>query len=126
MAKIVTSRVATSAGYLGVSASSLGLTLTHHASIELVLIICGVGVLPAIAAAAVTIIEIRTNRTVENRRMTALTKIARKHPNRDRAIRLLMAEPLITNGKQLSSRESCRLLAEEQRDARDMTSPIAT
>ena len=123
MSKVIASRVATGAGHLGVSVSSLALMLTHHASMEFVLVICGAGVLLAIAAAAVTIVEVRTNRTVENRRMAALTKIARKHPDRDRAIRLLLAEPLITNGKQLSSRESSRLLAEEQRNTREHDNP---
>jgi hypothetical protein len=119
MSKVTTPQLAAGAGHLGVSAGSLALMLTHHASMELVLTICGAGVLLAITAAAVTIIEVRTNRTVESRRMAALIKIARKLPNKDRAIRLLLAEPLIANGKQLSSKESCRLVAEEQRDARE-------
>jgi hypothetical protein len=123
MSKVITSRLATGAGHAEVSVGSLALMLTHHASMEFVLIICGAGVLLAITAAAVTIVEVRTNRTVESRRMAALTKIACNHPNRDRAIRLLLAEPLITNGKQLNSRESCRLLAEEQRDAREHDNP---
>jgi hypothetical protein len=71
----------------------------------------------------VRIVEVRTSRTAEIRRMAALTKIARKHSSKDRAVRLLLAEPLITNGKQLSSRESCRLLAEEQRDASGHDNP---
>jgi hypothetical protein len=116
MSKIVASQVATRAGQLGASSCGFALVLTHHASPEFVLFICGANVLLTIAAAAVKIIEVRTSRTVETRRMAALSKIARKHPNRDRAIRLLLAEPLITNAKQLSNRESCRLLAEEQKE----------
>jgi hypothetical protein len=113
MSKIVVSRVATGAGHLGVSVSSLALMLSHHASMEFVLVICGTSVLHTIAAAVMTIVEVRTSRTVESRRITALTRIARKHPNKDKAIRLLLAEPIITNSKQLSSSESCRLLMEE-------------
>jgi hypothetical protein len=123
MSKVIASQVAAGAGHLGVSASSLALMLTHHASMEFVLIICGAGVLLTITAAAVTIVEVRTNRPVENRRMAALTKIASKHPNKDRAIRLLLAEPLITNGKKLKNKESSRLLREEQGNAREHDDP---
>lgn len=122
MSKIIASQAATGAGHLGVSASTLALILTHHAGLEFMLLIGGANLFLTIVAAAVKMVEIRTNRTVGNRRMAALSKIARKHSNRDRAIRLLLAEPLITNGKQLSSKESCRLLAEEQTPPRSARS----
>src|SRR5438270_338845 len=83
MSKVTASRAAISgAQHLGLSAGILAMTLTHHASMEVILCASAASVLLAIAAATVTIVEVRTNRTSENRRMAALTKIARKHPDR--------------------------------------------
>ncbi len=118
MSKVSASRVAAGAGHLGLSAGSLALLLRSHASLEFVLAICGAGVLLATAAAAVAIVEVRTNRAVESRRMAALTKLARKHPDSDRAMRLLLAEPLSATANSSQAAKLVKFLRRSQKRLR--------
>jgi hypothetical protein len=69
--------------------SGLLMAVGHHATTLMVCSICLAAVLLGIMAAVVEIVRIRTEISSEDRRMTALTRLARRHGNPDRAMRLL-------------------------------------
>jgi hypothetical protein len=98
------SHVTTGIGSLGLSAGGLTVQLAHGGSTLGALAMYATGALLAIATAVVAIVQIRTNRPAESRRMSALTRLAHKHPDADRAMQLLMADSLMTGGDRLTSK----------------------
>jgi hypothetical protein len=72
--------------------------------------ICAAAVLLSITAAAVAIVRIRTSRSPETRRMTALTRLARKHKDPDRAMRLLTTDKLLGKSQALTNEQAVSLL----------------
>jgi hypothetical protein len=83
----------------GLFGSGLLMAVGRHATILIVCSICFAAVLLGITAAVVAIVQIRTKRSPEDRRMTALTRLARRHGNPDRAMRLLTADMLLGQNK---------------------------
>lgn len=56
-----------------------------------------------IASAVVAVVKIRTDQPPESRRMSALARLARKHPSTDQSMRLLVAEGVLNKAQPLAS-----------------------
>lgn len=94
----------------GLFGSGLGMAIGHHATTLMVYGICGAAVLLSITAAAVAIVRIRTNRSPEAQRMTELTRLARKHKNPDRAMRLLTMDKFLAKSEAPTNEQSVSLI----------------
>lgn len=103
------SQVTTGIGSIGLSVGGLTVQLARGGSTLSALAMYATAAVLAIATAVVAIVRIRTNRPAESRRMSALTRLARKHPDADRAMRLLMADPLIAGNDFLTSQAAASL-----------------
>lgn len=95
----------------GLFGSGLGIA-TGHASPLVVGIVCSAAVLLSIIAAVVAIVRIRTSRSLETRRMTALTRLSRKHRDPDRAMRLLTMDKVLGKSEAPTNDQAVSMLSD--------------
>lgn len=92
--------------------SGLFAAFTHY-NAAITIAGCAASTIIAIATAIVAIVKIRTNQSSENRRAAALARLARKHPNPDRAMQLLLLEQHLAASAGLTSEQAADLLKPE-------------
>jgi hypothetical protein len=100
-------------GVVGAS-STIWLHLsTDHTNTLLVVSTCALAALATIAATIVAIVRIRTSEPSEKRRTAKITRIAAKHPDRDRAMRLLMIDKYLDKAEHPTAEQMMDLLGSD-------------
>ena len=96
----------------------LGTHLLNHSNSIVTLGTCVGAVIASISTAVVAIVRIRTDQAPENRRTAALTRIADKHRNPDRAMRLLILDRYLSKAQGPNADQVMNVLGSEPSPAR--------